>query len=101
MWQNDLLGEQSQEQRWCHRFRGEGGVVLWRQEKDKFSKWKEEGLTVWPSHHTMLVGCGGAKRFTAEGNFSKLWVSHPAPDALIHDSDPVAVTQHPFCQLLL
>ncbi|KAI9545840.1 hypothetical protein NQZ68_033322 [Dissostichus eleginoides] len=36
----------------------------------------------------MLVGCVGAKRFTAEGNFSKLWVSHPAPDALIHDSDP-------------
>lgn len=34
------------------------------------------------------MAVGGAKRFTAEGNFSELWMSHPAPDALIHVSDP-------------
>lgn len=31
---------------------------------------------------------GGAKRFTAEGNLSEPWMTHPAPDALILVSDP-------------
>lgn len=39
------------------------------------------------SHHAGMAE-GGAKRFTAEGNFSELWMSHYAADALIRVSDP-------------
>lgn len=93
--------EQSQELRWCHLYRGRGWGVVWRRDEDKFSKWKEEGLTIWPSHHTMLVGEGCAKRFTAEGNFSELWMSHSAADALIHVSDPAQCSNTSYPRSLL
>lgn len=93
--------EQSQELRWCHLYRGRGWGVVWRRDEDKFSKWKEEDLTIWPSHHTMLVGEGCAKRFTAEGNFSELWMSHSAADALIHVSDPAQCSNTSYPRSLL
>ena len=89
VWQNDLLQSTARSRGDVIFFRWEGVGMVWRRDEDKFSKWKEEGLTIWPSHHE-----GGAKRFTVEGNLSEPRMSHPAPDALILVSDPGPVLWH-------
>lgn len=83
VWQNDLLESRARSRGDVIFFRGRR--VVWIQDEDKFSKWKGRGGGGDCDHHiTITPWLRGVKRGLQQRGTSQLWMSHPAPDALIH-----------------